>query len=115
VAARTCPYAESSLAHSTTAALISGAVRFLNGGWSKQTCFDSQWFLNWRAVFQNEYARARAYAMGIVDGMLLAPLFNAPKQDLSWFANCVEGMKDTQVVGILTKDLRGRFAGFLDT
>jgi hypothetical protein len=48
----------------------------------------------------------RAYAMGIVNGMLLAPLFGAPKDRMFRFESCVTGMTDSQVAAILTKYLR---------
>jgi len=48
----------------------------------------------------------RAYAMGSVNGMLLAPLFGAPKWELRWFERCLEGMTDSQVAAILAEYLR---------
>jgi hypothetical protein len=49
--------------------------------------------------------RKQAYAMGVIDGMLLAPLFGAPKSNMRWFESCVENMTDIQVAAILTKYL----------
>ena len=45
------------------------------------------------------------YAMGVIDGMLLAPLFNAPKRNMYWLEVCVEGMSNEQVAAILRKEL----------
>jgi uncharacterized membrane protein YphA (DoxX/SURF4 family) len=48
----------------------------------------------------------RAYAAGVIDGMLLAPLLGAPKSELSWFEGCVEGMTNEQIAAVLEKQLR---------
>lgn len=47
----------------------------------------------------------RAYAMGSVNGILLAPLFGAPKEKMQWFELYVENMTDVQVAAILSKYL----------
>ena len=46
-----------------------------------------------------------AYAMGVVDGMLLAPLFKAPKVNMDWLERCIVGMTNEQVSTILRKEL----------
>lgn len=48
----------------------------------------------------------RAYAIGFMDGIFVAPFFSAPKSELIWVENCVTGMTDYQVAGILDKYLR---------
>jgi hypothetical protein len=48
----------------------------------------------------------RAYAMGIIDGMVAAPLFLAPQERVEWLSSCIVKMTDEQVVAILTKYLR---------
>jgi hypothetical protein len=52
--------------------------------------------------------RQRDYATGVVDGMLLAPLFGAPDngQKIQSFGACIEGMSDIQVAAIIEKFLR---------
>lgn len=51
------------------------------------------------------------YAMGVVDGMLLAPLFGAPRawndgQKIGAFGDCVTGMSGKQVAAIMSKFVR---------
>jgi hypothetical protein len=51
------------------------------------------------------------YAMGVVDGMLLAPLFGAPRawndgQKIGAFGDCITGMSSTQVAAIISKFVR---------
>ena len=47
----------------------------------------------------------RAYAMGILDGFYMAPMFGAPDDNkrLIFIASCVEGMKSSQVQAIILK------------
>ena len=47
----------------------------------------------------------RIYAMGVVNGILIAPLFGAPKEEINWFESYLENMTDVQVAAILTKFL----------
>ncbi len=50
-------------------------------------------------------SQKRVYAMGAVNGILLAPLFGAPKEKVQWFESYVENMTDVQVAAILAKYL----------
>ena len=56
-----------------------------------------------------------AYAMGVVDGILLAPIFGAPKKRMLQLEDCLTGMSDTQVAAILTKYLRDHPARWHDS
>jgi len=55
-------------------------------------------------IKMTEFQR-RAYAIGAINGMLLAPLFGAPKDGMEWFESYVENMTDKQVTAILAKYL----------
>ncbi len=55
---------------------------------------------------QMSQSEQRAYAIGVVNGMLLAPLFGAPKNKMLQIENCLGGMSDSQVAAILAKYLR---------
>jgi hypothetical protein len=50
-------------------------------------------------------SQQRAYAMGVVNGILLSPLFGAPKGEMKWFESYIVGMSDEQVAAILLKYL----------
>lgn len=59
----------------------------------------------------NEYlafadVNKKRYAMGVLDGIFLAPLFGAPKGNIKWLENCVVNMTDSQVAAVLNKYLR---------
>ncbi len=47
------------------------------------------------------------YVTGLVDGILLAPLYGAPKKNLEKIEKCTVGMTGQQIVAILEKYLRG--------
>ncbi|MGA2433889.1 MAG: hypothetical protein ABSG25_01245 [Bryobacteraceae bacterium] len=49
----------------------------------------------------------RYYAIGIVNGMLLSPAFDAPKGHVAWLENCVVGMNDKQIAEILFQYIHG--------
>ena len=44
--------------------------------------------------------------MGAVNGMLVAPLLGARRQEMDWLEKCVPQMTDEQVAAILTKYIR---------
>jgi hypothetical protein len=51
-------------------------------------------------------AEQEAYAMGVVNGMLVAPLFGAPKKRLAWLEGCMRGKSSSQVTALFTNYLR---------
>jgi len=62
-------------------------------------------FLTGKDYLEMSSSQQKAYAAGVTNGMLLAPLFGAPKERLTWFESCVTGMTDIQVGAILKKYL----------
>ena len=62
-------------------------------------------FATGQKYLEMNVAQKKAYAMGAMDGMLLAPLMGAPKKDMAWLETCAENMTDVQVAAILTKYL----------
>lgn len=45
----------------------------------------------------------RGYVTGFVDGVLVAPVFDAPKQALQWIELCIVDMSNVQIVAIVDK------------
>ena len=43
----------------------------------------------------------RAYATGAINGMLVAPFFGAPQENLNWLKACTGKMSDEQLAAIL--------------
>jgi hypothetical protein len=51
-------------------------------------------------------SQKRVYAMGSINGMIIAPLLGAPKDKIGWLESYVENMTDEQVAAILSKYLQ---------
>jgi hypothetical protein len=84
---------------------------FAFSGFSQEGIHVHNGFLKAEEYVHMNDGRQRDYAMGIVDGMLLAPLFGAPTawrdgQKIGAFGNCITGMTDTQVAAIISKFVR---------
>lgn len=43
----------------------------------------------------------RAYVTGAINGMLVAPFFGAPQENLNWLKTCTGKMSDEQLAGVL--------------
>ncbi|HEX9757476.1 MAG TPA: hypothetical protein VGB26_06700 [Nitrospiria bacterium] len=65
-------------------------------------------FLKGEQYLKLSETQQRGYAIGLVDGLFLSPLYGAPKARIAPFEKCVEGMSDTQVAAVLTKYLQDR-------
>lgn len=63
-------------------------------------------FLTGEQLLQMSEIEKNSYSMGLINGMLLAPLFGGHKSELFWFENCIRGMTGTQLSAIFTKHLR---------
>lgn len=48
----------------------------------------------------------RAYATGGINGMLVAPFFGAPEENLNWLKTCTAKMSDEQLAAMLTLFIR---------
>lgn len=48
----------------------------------------------------------RAYAMGLIDGMLLSPMLGGRARDNQWLGSCVTGYSDSQAAAVLHRALR---------
>ena len=48
----------------------------------------------------------RGYAMGVVNGFLMAPMLGAPEAQVRVYGRCLEKMTDVQVASIIDKWLR---------
>jgi hypothetical protein len=45
----------------------------------------------------------RAYATGAINGMLVAPFFGAPEENVNWLKTCTAKMSDEDVAAILSR------------
>ena len=72
----------------------------------KETVYIGAGFLKGNDYLAMDAAEKRAYAMGAINGMLVAPLLGAPQEKARWFNDCTLKMNDEQVAAIITKYLR---------
>ena len=48
----------------------------------------------------------RAYVTGQINGMLVAPFFGAPEENMGWLKTCSSKMSDEELASILTRYVR---------
>ena len=70
------------------------------GIWIKEGFLDGEEYL------QLPDLQKRDYAMGLLDGILTAPILGADKRGMKWLENCVVDMSGNQLSAILEKELR---------
>lgn len=65
-------------------------------------------FFNGRDYLEMTDTERRAYATGAINGMLVAPFFGAPQENLNWLKTCTGKMSDEQIAAILTSYIGGQ-------
>ena len=73
---------------------------------SQQKVAISGGFFNGKDYLDMTDTERRAYATGAINGMLVAPLFGAPEDNLNWLKTCTGKMSDEQLAVILTNYIR---------
>ena len=73
---------------------------------SQQTVKISPGFFTGKDYLDMSDTEQRAYITGEINGMLVAPFFGAPEENLNWLKTCSARMSDEQLAAILTKFLR---------
>ena len=80
-------------------------IAFLNI-YSQQTVKISPGFFSGKDYLDMSDTEKRAYVTGEINGMLVAPFFGAPEENLNWLKTCTGKMSDDQLAGILTRFIR---------
>jgi len=73
---------------------------------NQQTVKISPGFFTGKDYLDMSDTEKRAYVTGEINGMLVAPFFGAPEENLNWLKTCTGKMSDEQVAGIVTRFLR---------
>ena len=71
----------------------------------QQTIKISPGFFNGKDYLDMSDTEKRAYVTGEINGMLVAPFFGAPQENLTWLKTCSGKMSDEQLASILTRYL----------
>ena len=73
---------------------------------NQQTVKISPGFFTGKDYLDMSDTEKRAYATGGINGMLVAPFFGAPEENLNWLKTCTGKMSDEQLAGIVTRYIR---------
>ena len=73
---------------------------------NQQTVKISPGFFTGKDYLDMSDTEKRAYVTGGINGMLVAPFFGAPEENLNWLKTCTGKMSDEQLAAILTRFLR---------
>lgn len=79
---------------------------FVNVYANQQTVKISPGFFNGKDYFDMSDTEKRAYVTGEINGMLVAPLFGAPEENVNWLKTCSSKMSDEELAAILTRFIR---------
>ena len=82
------------------AALV--AIFTVNAG-SQQTVSIGPGFFTGKDYLDMTDNERRAYATGAINGMLVAPFFGAPQDNLNWLKTCTAKMSDDDLAVIIGK------------
>lgn len=73
---------------------------------TQQTVKISPGFFTAKDYLDMSDTEKRAYVTGQINGMLVAPFFGAPEENLSWLKTCSGRMSDEQLASILSRHIR---------
>ena len=73
---------------------------------NQQTVKISPGFFTAKDYLDMSDTERRAYVTGEINGMLVAPFFGAPEENLGWLKTCSGRMSDEQLASILTRYIR---------
>ncbi len=72
----------------------------------QQTVKISPGFFTGKDYLDMSDTEKRAYVTGEINGMLVAPFFGAPEENLGWLKQCSARMSDEQLAAILSRYIR---------
>jgi len=81
-------------------------IAFVNVYANQQTVKISPGFFTAKDYLEMSDTEKRAYVTGAVNGMLVAPFFGAPEENLSWLKTCSGKMSDEQLATIISRFIR---------
>ena len=73
---------------------------------NQQTVKISPGFFTAKDYLEMSDTERRAYVTGQMNGMLVAPFFGAPDENLNWLKTCGSKMSDEELASILTRYIR---------
>jgi len=92
--------------HLTLAALVAALLALVSAYAGQQRVSIGAGFFTGKDYLDMTDNERRAYATGAINGMLVAPFFGAPEDNLNWLKSCTLKMSDDEIAGILTRYVR---------
>ena len=83
-------------------------IAVVNVHGTQQTIKISPGFFNAKDYLDMSDTEKRAYVTGQMNGMLVAPFFGAPEENLAWLKTCSSKMSDEQLASIVSRYIRGQ-------
>src|SRR5678815_1412181 len=81
-------------------------VAFITSYANQQTVKISPGFFSGKDYLDMSDTEKRAYVTGEINGMLVAPFFGAPEENLNWLKTCTGKMADEELASIVTRFVR---------
>ena len=81
-------------------------VAFITVYANQQTVKISPGFFSGKDYLDMSDTEKRAYVTGEINGMLVAPFFGAPEENLSWLKTCSARKSDEELASILSRFIR---------
>src|ERR1044072_6738340 len=81
-------------------------VAFITVYANQQTVKISPGFFSGKDYLDMSDTEKRAYITGEINGMLVAPLFGAPEENVAWQKTCSAKMSDEDLAAILSRFIR---------
>src|SRR5262245_53401916 len=78
-------------------------IAVINIHGTQQTIKISPGFFTAKDYLDMSDTEKRAYVTGQMNGMLVAPFFGAPEENLAWIKTCSGKMSDEQLASIVTR------------
>lgn len=78
-------------------------ITFANVYANQQTVKISPGFFSGKDYLDMSDTEKRAYVTGQINGMLVAPFFGAPEENLNWLKTCSSKLSDEDVATILSR------------
>ena len=82
------------------------ALAFVTVSANQQTVKISPGFFSGKDYLDMSDTEKRAYVTGEINGMLVAPFFGAPEENLAWLKTCSGKISDEDLAAILTRFIR---------
>jgi hypothetical protein len=69
-------------------------------------------FFNGKDYLEMTDTERRAYVTGAINGMLVAPFFGAPSENLNWLKTCTAKMSDEQLAAVVASHIHDQPSNF---